>query len=303
MVELGADVVADEASATYEDGILRVELPLAPPSSAARRVPIDRSGRWTERRPPSEDRSRRRRRGRRRGRAGSRCRRRCRCCRCARRVAFPDTLTPLAVGQERSIKLVNDVLGGNRMLVMVASQRPRDRGARPRRPLRRRRRRRGRAHAEGARRHAAHPRPGRRSGSSSATTSPTEPYLVARDHRAARRGRARRPSSRRSTRNVQRTFSRDHRADPVPARGAAARGRERRRPVGARAPDRRRAADQDRGEAGAARGASTSAKRLRRLSRDPRPRARGGRARHARSSRRSSRRWTRASASTSCASS
>ena len=31
-------------------------------------------------------------------------------------VTFPDTLTPLAVGQERSIKLVNDVLSGNRML-------------------------------------------------------------------------------------------------------------------------------------------------------------------------------------------
>jgi len=39
-------------------------------------------------------------------------------------VAFPDTLTPLAVGQERSIKLVNDVLAGNRMLVMVASKDP-----------------------------------------------------------------------------------------------------------------------------------------------------------------------------------
>ena len=39
-------------------------------------------------------------------------------------VPFPDTLTPLAIGQERSIKLVNDVLGGNRMLVMVASRDP-----------------------------------------------------------------------------------------------------------------------------------------------------------------------------------
>ena len=37
-------------------------------------------------------------------------------------VTFPETLTPLAVGQERSIKLVNDVLGANRMLVMVAAR-------------------------------------------------------------------------------------------------------------------------------------------------------------------------------------
>ncbi len=37
-------------------------------------------------------------------------------------VTFPETLTPLAVGQERSIKLVNDVLGANRMLAMVASR-------------------------------------------------------------------------------------------------------------------------------------------------------------------------------------
>jgi ATP-dependent Lon protease len=39
-------------------------------------------------------------------------------------VPFPDTLTPLAVGQERSVHLVNDVLGGDRMLVMVASKNP-----------------------------------------------------------------------------------------------------------------------------------------------------------------------------------
>jgi len=37
-------------------------------------------------------------------------------------VTFPDTMTPLAVGQERSVRLINDVLGGNRMLVMVASR-------------------------------------------------------------------------------------------------------------------------------------------------------------------------------------
>jgi len=39
-------------------------------------------------------------------------------------VTFPDSLTPLAVGQERSIQLVNDVLGANRTLVMVASRDP-----------------------------------------------------------------------------------------------------------------------------------------------------------------------------------
>jgi ATP-dependent Lon protease len=39
-------------------------------------------------------------------------------------VPFPSTLTPLAVGQERSVQLVNDVLAGNRMLVMVASRDP-----------------------------------------------------------------------------------------------------------------------------------------------------------------------------------
>jgi ATP-dependent Lon protease len=39
-------------------------------------------------------------------------------------VAFPDTVTPLAVGQERSIKLVDDALSGNRMIVMVASKNP-----------------------------------------------------------------------------------------------------------------------------------------------------------------------------------
>jgi ATP-dependent Lon protease len=39
-------------------------------------------------------------------------------------VTYPDTVTPLAVGQERSIKLVNDVLSGERMLAMVAAKDP-----------------------------------------------------------------------------------------------------------------------------------------------------------------------------------
>jgi ATP-dependent Lon protease len=39
-------------------------------------------------------------------------------------VPFPETLAPLAVGQERSIHLIDDVLAANRMLVMVASKDP-----------------------------------------------------------------------------------------------------------------------------------------------------------------------------------
>jgi HSP20 family protein len=37
-VQLGADVVADQARATYTDGLLRVELPLKRPDEAGRRV-------------------------------------------------------------------------------------------------------------------------------------------------------------------------------------------------------------------------------------------------------------------------
>jgi HSP20 family protein len=39
-IQLGVDVVADEARATYEDGMLRVELPLADPREGARQVRI-----------------------------------------------------------------------------------------------------------------------------------------------------------------------------------------------------------------------------------------------------------------------
>src|SRR4051812_19494353 len=40
VIPLGADVVPDEARATYRDGILRVELPLATPEPRVRQVPI-----------------------------------------------------------------------------------------------------------------------------------------------------------------------------------------------------------------------------------------------------------------------
>lgn len=39
-------------------------------------------------------------------------------------VPVPDTMIPLAIGQERSVKLVDDVLAGARRLVMVASRDP-----------------------------------------------------------------------------------------------------------------------------------------------------------------------------------
>jgi HSP20 family protein len=41
VIPLGADVRAEEARAVYEDGILRVELPLAQPESRSRSVPIE----------------------------------------------------------------------------------------------------------------------------------------------------------------------------------------------------------------------------------------------------------------------
>ena len=55
-------------------------------------------------------------------------------------------------------------------------------------------------------------------------------------------------------RNVQQTFSSIVESNPVPARGAAARDRQHRRPERAQPPHRRLAAPEGRGEAGAARG-------------------------------------------------
>jgi len=40
-VQLGADVAADQARATYDDGVLRVELPLIEPDPTTRSVPIE----------------------------------------------------------------------------------------------------------------------------------------------------------------------------------------------------------------------------------------------------------------------
>jgi HSP20 family protein len=45
IVELGADVVAEDAKATYDNGILRVEVPLVKAEEARRQVPIQSRGR------------------------------------------------------------------------------------------------------------------------------------------------------------------------------------------------------------------------------------------------------------------
>ena len=71
---------------------------------------------------------------------------------------------------------------------------------------------------------------------------------------------------------------RDHRADPLPARGAPARRRQHRRALGAGAPDRRLAPDPHRREAGAPGGGRRRSPPPPPLG-DPRPRARGDPAR------------------------
>lgn len=43
VIELGVEVVAEEASATFEDGILRIELPVKAVEPSARKVPIERA--------------------------------------------------------------------------------------------------------------------------------------------------------------------------------------------------------------------------------------------------------------------
>ena len=42
VVELQVEVDPDRAKATYEDGVLRIELPLRDPAETTRRVPIGR---------------------------------------------------------------------------------------------------------------------------------------------------------------------------------------------------------------------------------------------------------------------
>jgi Lon protease-like protein len=40
-------------------------------------------------------------------------------------VVFPQSMTPLAIGQERSVRLIDDVVAGDRLLAMPRSSRRR----------------------------------------------------------------------------------------------------------------------------------------------------------------------------------
>ena len=111
-------------------------------------------------------------------------------------VTYPDTLTPLAVGQERSIKLINDVLSGERTLRHGRLHGSGARGARPRSAPRRRRRRRRRADAEGSRRDDPDPRPGHRAGAPRRLRRRPSPTWW-RGSRRCPTWSSRRPSSRR----------------------------------------------------------------------------------------------------------
>ena len=118
VVELGADVVAERARASYDDGILRVELPLA--GQVTRRVPIDPDEMTTAIQVVEATDVEQAIRARASGPLPAALP----VLPLKEAVAYPDTLTPLAVGQERSMKLVDDVLGGERTLVLVASRDP-----------------------------------------------------------------------------------------------------------------------------------------------------------------------------------
>ena len=173
IVELQVDVDAERAKATYEDGVLRIELPLRDPSETTRRVPIGTSELMEGSAGPRGGRVAARRRGRDPRRRAA-----------ARRAAGP------AAARDRHLPRDPDPAGGRAGALDQAGQRrarrqpdaghgrrprPRERGARPGRPLRGRRGRRRRPHAQGPRRHACASSSRARSGFGSAPTSPRSP--------------------------------------------------------------------------------------------------------------------------------
>ena len=176
-------------------------------------------------------------------------------------VVFPQSVSPLAIGQERSVQLVDDVLEGERMLALVTVKNSEvdqpgwddlyEIGTAavvhkmirvPDGTLRILVQGVGRIRLE---RHVQ-----------------DDPYLVG-EFTVVPDEVEETPELEALTRSVQNEFGRADLARPLPALRARARRGERRRSERALAPRRLDAAAEDRGEAGAARAAATSRARLR----------------------------------------
>ena len=179
-------------------------------------------------------------------------------------VVFPQSMAPLAIGQERSVRLIDDVVAGDRLLALVTRAGPVDRGARLGRHLRRRHGRDRPQDDQGPRRDAAHPRRRASQRVHLDARAPTTSRTCVGELRGAAR-RARRHARGRGA-DAQRAgpVRAHHRPRAVPAGGAAARRGERRRPERALPPRRLDAADDpDRGAPAASSRRSTSRQRLR----------------------------------------
>ena len=113
-VRLMVDVDPEVTTATYEAGVLEVRLTLAERRSRAPARSTSRPGEVTHERPTGDRRSKRPPR--------RRSRRVLPVLPLRDTVVFPDTMIPLTIGQERSIKLIDDVLAGDRLLAMVTSR-------------------------------------------------------------------------------------------------------------------------------------------------------------------------------------
>ena len=233
-------------------------------------------------------------------RAERRSRASCRCCRCKGTVVFPGAVAPLSIGEERSVRLIDDVVDSpDRLVVLVASPGPR--GTEPGPELSRGRHRGGRA--EDAARCpdgtcASSPRAPSACGSG--RTRATSPYLWPRSSRAGPR-RAQQAGGRPGPQHPGH-LQPHHRPGAVPAGRAPGRGGQRRGPdarcrtssprrCGSRPPRSRSCWPSRTSRSACAASPCCSTARWRSSSSAPR------------SSPRSSRTWRRASASTTCASS
>ena len=162
---------------------------------------------------------------------------------------FPDSMTPLAIGRERSIRLVDDIVGADRELALVTVRSSEAEEPGLGRPVRDR---------HGGERPQADPVPDGTSASSSRESDAiverraTEPYLIG-DFEDVPDILPDTPEVEALTRNVQGLFARSSASSPTSPKRAAAGRHERRRPERAVPPRRLDAPDQDRREAGAAR--------------------------------------------------